>query len=307
MLFKWQKIGWLFNPYNFSNKSEKLLTHAANPLAIPLEKDIYRVFFSGRDIENRSSIGAVDIDIVKQKIICFHKEPFFEYGKENSFYSHGVSIGNYFNINDNLYIPFMGWQVPKNQHWLGEIGLLHLNQNFELHLNDEKPFLSFNEVDPISLSYPFILKENSNFFKMWYGSTITWDAGNNEMIHTINYAESSDGKKWDRKGVSVPYEIGKAQAFSKPSVIKLYDQYHMWFSYRSGTGEKYRIGYAYSDDGIIFHINLEKSGIDISNEGWDSEMIAYPYVFEHNENIYMLYNGNGYGKTGFGLAILDVF
>jgi hypothetical protein len=34
-------------------------------------------------------------------------------------------------------------------------------------------------------------------------------------------------------------------------------------------------------------------------------MICYPAVFELNGNTYMLYNGNGYGKTGFGIAILE--
>jgi hypothetical protein len=34
-------------------------------------------------------------------------------------------------------------------------------------------------------------------------------------------------------------------------------------------------------------------------------MIEYPFVLRHKNEIYMLYNGNGYGKTGFGLAIWD--
>ncbi len=78
----------------------------------------------------------------------------------------------------------------------------------------------------------------------------------------------------------------------------------MWFSYRSGSGEKYRIGYATSLDGRIWRLALEEVGIDVSSEGWDSEMIEYPFVFDHCGRRYMLYNGNGYGKTGFGLAVL---
>jgi len=45
-------------------------------------------------------------------------------------------------------------------------------------------------------------------------------------------------------------------------------------------------------------------GIDVSASGWDSEMIEYPFVFDHKGERYMLYNGNGYGKTGIGLAVL---
>jgi hypothetical protein len=82
------------------------------------------------------------------------------------------------------------------------------------------------------------------------------------------------------------------------------DGYHMWFSYRSGTGLKYRIGYAHSHDSIIWE-RKSNSGIDVSISGWDSEMICYPFVFDFKGNRYMLYNGNDFGKTGFGLAILE--
>ena len=78
----------------------------------------------------------------------------------------------------------------------------------------------------------------------------------------------------------------------------------MWFSFRSGSGEKYRIGKAYSNDGRKWKLSLSDSGIDVSDDGWDSEMIEYPFVFDHKDHRYMLYNGNGYGKTGFGLAVL---
>ena len=78
----------------------------------------------------------------------------------------------------------------------------------------------------------------------------------------------------------------------------------MWFSYRSGSGEKYRIGYSLSSDGKQWKLALEDAGIDVSPNGWDSEMIEYPFVFDHKGNRYMIYNGNSHGKTGFGLAIL---
>jgi hypothetical protein len=76
----------------------------------------------------------------------------------------------------------------------------------------------------------------------------------------------------------------------------------MWFSYRSGTGESYRIGYAHSTDGEKWILDVANAGIGVSSEGWDSQMIEYPFVFRHNDAVYMLYNGNGNGQSGFGLA-----
>jgi hypothetical protein len=303
--FIWRKLGLIYR-LKRENRHSKLLTHTANPLPVHLHGDIYRIFFSSRDVNNRSSVGGVDIDIVRGIVIKEYDEPFFVHGDKGSFFERGVSIGNCYEANGKRFILFMGWQTPKDSHWRGDIGRLLLTSDFRLALDSDKHFLGINEDDPISLSYPWVLKNDINEYTMWYGSTITWDAGNGEMLHAINYASSSDGYHWKRHGLCIPYEINKAQAFSRPTVIGNSQQgYQMWFSYRSGSGEKYRIGYAFSQDGSEWKLALKLSGIDVSNEGWDSEMIEYPYVFEHNNETYMLYNGNGYGKTGFGLAVLD--
>ena len=45
-----------------------------------------------------------------------------------------------------------------------------------------------------------------------------------------------------------------------------------------------------------------EAGIASSGD-WDSEMQAYPAVFDNDGRRYMLYNGNGYGRTGIGWAV----
>ncbi len=301
---RWEKLGKVFQP---SGVHPHLLTHAANPLPIHLENDTYRILFSGRDEHNRSSVGYFDLDVVQRKVIDEYKEPLFSYGVDGSFYSHGVSIGNAYIAQGKTYILFMGWQIAPGEHWRGDVGRLILDQkDWSLTLENEIPFMSTDSIDSVSLSYPYVLGDESTGYKMWYGSTITWDAGNGEMIHVLNYAESKDGHLWDKKGLSVPYEIGVAQAFSRPTVIYSNERkYEMWFSYRSGSGEKYRIGYAKSIDGASWTLNLAEAGIDVSVNGWDSEMICYPFVFEHNGEHYMLYNGNGHGLSGIGLAQME--
>lgn len=289
-----------------TSRHPKLLSHAANPLPVLLERDVYRVFFSGRDADNRSSVGAVDIDIVKRKVIQEHSHPFFEHGPKGSFYADGVSIGNCYEVNGVQYMLFMGWQSPKGGHWRGDVGRLIVERDLTLKLDSEVPFMGSNIIDPISLSYPWVVKNAMGGYSMWYGSTTTWDTGNGEMLHVINYASSVDGHNWNREGLAVPYELGTAQAFSRPTTVgNIEIGYEMWFSYRSGSGERYRIGYAFSKDGRRWGLSLEATGIGISPEGWDSEMIEYPFVFDHKGQRYMLYNGNGYGKTGFGLAVFE--
>ncbi len=299
---KWEKQGQIFQ---VESQHPKLKTHAANPLAVSLKDDIYRVYYSGRDDGNKSSVGYIDIDIVKQAVVNYPDHVAFEYGAADSFYSHGVSIGNMYRQGDKNYILFMAWQIPEGGHWRGDVGQLEVSKDLgTLSLSANNPFMTSDNDDPVSLSYPWVM-HHEGIYKMWYGSTVEWDAGNGEMLHVIKYATSEDGENWQKYGQAVPSTLGEAQAFSRPTVLYKQSKYHMWYSYRSGTGQTYRIGYSTSNDGLQWQNNLLNAGIDVSMTGWDSEMICYPYVFEHRGQTYMLYNGNGYGREGFGLAILS--
>src|SRR5450830_361479 len=148
---RWKKQGLLFCP---QGSHSKLLSHAANPLPILLDGDVYRVFFSGRDAFNRSSVGFVDVDVVKKEVVYEHDKPVFEHGADATFYSHGVSIGNCYEADGKRYILFMGWRCPPQSHWRGEIGRLLLGEDWSLSLDGSEPFMSLDEVDPISLSTP---------------------------------------------------------------------------------------------------------------------------------------------------------
>lgn len=297
----WKKLGQI---YNFKPIDKYLLSHASNPLAVRLYDDIYRVFFSGRDKENKSSVGYVDINIITHEVVSTCEEVAFKYGVEDSFYSHGVSIGNMYKVKDKNYIQFMAWQIRDGEHWRGDIGRLKVSDDYkQLKLDPKDVYIGCDDEDPISLSYSCIM-EDEGIYKMWYGSTIDWKSENGEMIHVIKHATSKDGENWQKYGLAIPYELGVAQAFSRPTVLKDGSGYHMWFSYRSGNGTKYRIGYAFSLDGLKWD-RKKNSGIEVGNIGeWDSEMICYPFVFEHKSKKYMLYNGNSFGKDGFGLAVL---
>jgi hypothetical protein len=247
----------------------------------------------------------VDINIVDRRIVEDHYAPFFTHGPEGSFFADGVSIGNCYEAGGVRYMLFMGWQAPAAGHWRGDIGRLIVTPELSLQLDRNSPFMGSDAIDPISLSYPWVQPNSAGGYDMWYGSTLSWDAGNGEMLHVIQHASSMDGHAWRREGLAVPYELGLAQAFSRPTVARCGDGLEMWFSYRSGSGEKYRIGYALCENDKHWRLRLENSGIDVSCDGWDAEMIAYPFVFDHRGARYMLYNGNGYGKSGFGLAMLE--
>ena len=301
----WRKLGLLYT-LPPGGVHPLLQSHVANPLPVHLHGDVYRIFYSARDRNKRSSVGAVDIDIVARQVVRAHTEPVFSFGPAGSFYADGVSIGNCYEADGVTYMLFMGWQSPPDGHWRGDVGRLRVGPDLSLSLDSTEPFLRSDSIDPISVSYPWVERYAPDQYRMWYGATPTWDAGNGEMIHCFHGATSVNGHVWEKTGLAIPYELNKAQVFSRPTLMRSKSGLHeMWFSYRSGTGESYRIGYAHSADGIEWILDIANAGISVSVEGWDSEMIEYPFVFRHNDEVYMLYNGNGNGKSGFGIAVRE--
>lgn len=299
---RWIKLGRVYDPVP---KGPLLASHAANPLPVHLGGDVFRVFYSGRDGRNRSSVGAVDIDIPRGQVVRDHPQVQFAHGGPETCYPDGVGIGCQYRAGGRHWMLFMGWQAPSDAHWRGDIGRLAVGPDLSLHPAGTGALLGAQRpADPVSLSYPWVLRRGG-IWHMWYGSTVTWDAGNGEMLHVINHATSDDGEVWQRHGQAVPHALGVAQAFSRPTVVEQGDGLAMWFSYRSGSGQSYRIGHATSPDGAAWSLALDRAGIDLSADGWDSEMICYPAVFDHGGRRWMLYNGNGFGASGIGLAVLD--
>ena len=152
--YDWKKQGMI---YEVSNKNNYLLTHASNPLAMFLEDDVYRIFYSGRDSNNRSSVSYIDYDIVKRKITSDYKKPIIKFGSPESFYSHGITLGNFWKQNNETYIGFMGWQHREGKHWRGDIG------KFNVATFDVSLVMGINQVDKVSLSYPHVIKEKEKY------------------------------------------------------------------------------------------------------------------------------------------------
>jgi hypothetical protein len=140
---------------------------------------------------------------------------------------------------------------------------------------------------------------------MWYLSVTNWPESAQQPHYDLRQAMSADGVVWRTDPTPCVTFRGPTEvAIARPSVLRDATAWRMWFCHR-GTDYAYRIGYAESSDGFIWTRADARAGIDVSDSGWDSEMIAYPYVFDRGGNRYMLYSGNGFGRDGMGLAVLE--
>ena len=300
---KWIKKGLLFEP---KGQFDWVITHSMLPIAERRRDDIYRVYFSGRDVLNRSLVGYVEFDINNPKeIINISQKPILGLGELGTFDDNGVTPSWIIDYEDKKYLYYVGWNRGSSVRMAEMAGLAVSTDGGESFKRVSRaPILKRTDQEPfLILAATCVIIEN-DIWRMWYVSGVKWV--HKDLIHyTIKYAESTNGLDWNQTGLNcLEYKSDQEWALARPCVIKEDGLYKMWYCFKEGD-KNYRIGYAESLDGLKWDRKDEEVGIDVSESGWDSEMISYPYVFNHDGRKFLLYNGNGYGKTGFGLAELE--
>ena len=299
----WRKLGLIFDPACLSGAG---LTAALMPVAqvLDAEAGLVRVFHSPRDRSNRSQVRSFDFNVSNPgSILQVSPSALLTHGKTGAFDDAGMTLGSLVSAKGHQYLFYTGWNLTVSVPFNNSIGVAEYRDGAFLRLGDG-PVMTRTLHEPYSCASPFVIHEDGRF-RMWYASMDRWqeEPGGVRHYYNIKYCESADGTHWSRQGVvAIDYEHPGEYAFGRPFVLAEGGAYKMWYSVR---GDAYRIGYAISPDGVSWERQDERAGIDVSESGWDSEMIEYPWVFDAAGRRYMLYNGNGYGRTGVGLAVLD--
>lgn len=298
-----KKISFVFvanNEYAWMNN------YASHPVAKHLEKNIFRIYFSTRDILNKSYGTFLDIDILEPaKIINISNKPIIAPGSSGFFDDCGAQICSYVNHNDKEYLYYSGWTLHTTVPFKTYLGLAICDTKDEKFIKKYNiPIIDRTHEEPLSIGWVNVIYHEDKF-KMWYEYNTKWEYINGkwEYFFDIRYAESNDGINFNRNIATCITPTFEEKAISRPSVLIDDGIYKMWYCYK--VNGKYRIGYAESKDGINWNRKDDLLMFDKSEEVWDSEELSYPYIFKHNNEIFMLCNGNHYGKTGFGIFKLD--
>jgi hypothetical protein len=226
-------------------------------------------------------------------------------GELGAFDDSGVTMSCLVEHGSTQYLFYTGWMLGKSVPFYLATGLATSDDGgVTFRRVSRAPILERTNADPFLTASPFVLREGDRW-RMWYVSGSAWQTAADGPRHRyhIKYAESADAVTWSRDDcVCIDYASDAEYAFARPYVERDGDAYRMWYAYR---GEAYRIGYAESPDGRIWTRRDDHRGLTASGEGWDSEMVEYPWLFEHAGARYMLYNGNDYGRDGIGLAVWE--
>jgi predicted GH43/DUF377 family glycosyl hydrolase len=298
---RWRKLGLVFAP---SGERPWMRTHAAVPVPLGLGGSLYRIYFTCRDEHNRSHVGFLNVDLAEPtKVLEVAREPALAPGPLGYFDDHGVYGNSLVEHEGRLLLYYIGWNPgPREPLFYASIGLAASDDGGETFERvSAAPVLARSDFDPCFVTSPFVRIENGAW-RMWYTSGFRWDTEDGVLRsnYNIKHAESANGVEWTRDGVACIDNRPGERNIVRPCVL---GRYEMWYAFDAGAG--YRIGFATSEDGYAWTRRDEEAGIDVSEEGWDSQAIAYPYVFEHDGARYLLYSGNGFGRDGFGIAVAE--
>lgn len=299
----WHKQGIIIEP-----KPELAwMSHGAGPsFARFISDSILEIYVSGRSEKNQSQIGIIQYDLKEKKILDITANPIFPLGELGTFDFNGTSYPWLVENGNKTHLYYTGWTRGFHVSFINDLGLYFL-ENGKAEKFSRAPLIPRSNDDPYGMGSVCVLKEEEGDWKMWFTCFEKWgsEAEPDKHFYHIKYAESADGLIWYRPNiVSVNFNTNQGEYVTgKPSVIKRNGKYVMWYSYR---GEAYKIGLAVSTDGKEFVRYDDKVGIAGSIAGFDDEMICYGHVFLMEDTLYMIYNGNGYGRSGLALATMPV-
>jgi ribosomal protein S18 acetylase RimI-like enzyme len=314
---QWKKLGKIFEASKDFLPRE-CFGFAQSPQALVFD-DYVRIYFSTRqrDGENKflSQVGYIDMSKDLSRLLDHSTKPVIPLGAPGTFDEHGIFPFSPFRSRRKTWAYTCGWSRRVSVPVETSTGLLLSEDNGKTYSKlGPGPVFSSSLHEPFLVGDSFVRVVNDRFH-MWYIYGTQWknypDEPGPARVYKIAHAISDDGISWTRDGKQIIKDkLGEEECQALPTVTWFNDRYHMFFCYRHSTGFRkqpergYRIGYAYSDNMIEWTRDDDMGGLQTTAGDWDSDMMCYPHVFSMDGRIYILYNGNEFGKDGFGAAVL---
>jgi hypothetical protein len=314
---KWRKLGQIFD-FHCSDFADEFFGYAQSPQALVFE-DRVRFYFSTRPhAENGKFVSVVQyVDMSKdfRTVLGRSRGTVVPLGKLGTFDEHGIFPFCVFRHGDAVWGYSNGWNRRVSVSVDTAIGLAISRDDGRTFTKlGDGPVLGPSLQEPYLVCDPFV-RVFDGVFHMWYIYGTSWKCSAPgeppDRTYVIAHATSADGISWHRQNQPIIVQTHPEECQALPTVIKLGKRYHMLFCHRHTFGfrtdfaRSYRLGYAWSDDLFRWHRDDSLCGLDASTDAWDSDMVCYPHLFTCDDRTYLAYNGNNFGRDGFGLAELE--
>ena len=317
---KWKKLGKIFDPTEYQLPNN-CVQFAQAPQALVFD-DFVRIYFSTRSIDEKngkylSHIAYVDMKKNLRDVIRVSEKTVIPLGGLGCFDEHGIFPMSVMRHGDAIYAYTCGWNRRVSVSVDTAIGLaISLDDGLTFQRIGDGPVLAASLHEPCLVGDGFV-KVVGGVFHMWYIFGTGWkkfsDDAPPDRTYKIGHAVSNDGINWRKEeGRQIITDLlGEDESQALPTVIEINGRHHLFFCYRQSFDFRknkdrgYRIGHAWSDDLMGWTRDDESLLLDVTPGDWDADMLCYPNVFECDGNVYLLYNGNEFGRYGFGLAKLE--
>ena len=318
-VMKWQKLGKIFDPTQHKLPDD-CVQFAQAPQALVFD-DFVRIYFSTRSVDKGngkylSHIAFVDMRKNLHDVIRVSDKTVIPLGRLGCFDEHGIFPMSVVRHGDAVYGYTCGWNRRVSVPVDTAIGLaISGDGGLTFQRIGDGPVMAASLHEPCLVGDGFV-KVIGGVFHMWYIFGTGWKKFSMyaapDRTYKIGHAVSSDGINWVKEEARqiIGDILGADESQALPTVIGIDGRYHMFFCYRQSFDFRknrdhgYRIGHAWSDDLVNWTRDDENPLLDVTSGNWDSDMLCYPHVFECDGKVYLLYNGNEFGRYGFGLALL---
>jgi hypothetical protein len=314
---KWIKYGRIFNPADIVGRPSWMHEYAQAPATLVFD-DFVRVYFScrpPRDAQGQFVSYTAYVDLDRRdltRIVGLAHEPVLQLGELGTFDEFGTYPMSVIRRGAEVWAYYAGWTRCDSVPFNVAIGVaVSTDQGVSFRKLGPGPLLEYSPDEPFTMSGPKVRFFNGRYY-LFYIAGDAWllKDGKPEISHKIRMAVSDDGLKWAKMHRTlVPDRWGENESQASPDVIQVNGRYHMffcgWVPKDFRQTRRRQIGYAWSDDLLHWVRDDASAGIDVSDEGFDNEMVAYPHVFVLDGRTWMLYLGNEVGRHGFGLAELE--
>lgn len=300
---RWEKLGLVYEANGVHPWAQ---SHAFIPTPLLRDERTIRVYAAFLDENKIGRVGYVEVDAGDpRRVLAVSPRPVLDIGEAGTFDDNGVTPICIVAHQGRLFLYYVGWQLGVRVRYYLFVGLAVSEDGGEtFHRCSRTPILERSDSELFVRTAAHVMIEDGRW-RMWYIGGSDWVQANGKSVpsYTLRYLESVDGRTWGTSGreclsFASPDEYG----FGRPFVVRQDGKYCMWYSIRTFS-KGYRLGYAESPDGLCWERKDDQAGIDVSSQGWDSQMMCFGAVVNAAGRTYLFYNGNNYGQTGFGVAL----
>jgi hypothetical protein len=144
---------------------------------------------------------------------------------------------------------------------------------------------------------PSVIKEGPRRYRMWMGSQPDPKGAWDDIYKNIYEFKSTDGLKWQRSGRPVIQPSGNIRSTVYPFVMKLGDQFHMWYGGHTRGG--FEIFHATSADGTRWATDHARPAFPArAQKGFfDSRYTSTPCVVEQRGRFRLYYSARDLKTT----------